>query len=174
MFLTLFLAIPNMALPPCHLLCQFYVSTQYTPHRLSCQLYQRSGKEKSNISLKLYLTQVTVFVADMGLGVPFNVASYALFTILLAHVTGLQADKLIITLGDAHVYMDHIDALKVQLARAPKAFPKILVHDLGASLEERQGWSVERALEELEMMEFDRVQVEGYSPHPKIVMQMSV
>ena len=110
----------------------------------------------------------------MGLGVPFNVASYALLTILLAHVTGLEADKLIITLGDAHVYLDHIDALKVQLTRTPKEFPKLRVNDLGVGLEERSGWSVERALEELERFEFDRVVVEGYAPHPKIVMQMSV
>ncbi|PAV71627.1 hypothetical protein WR25_11915 [Diploscapter pachys] len=91
----------EMVLPPCHTLCQFYVENG----ELSCQLYQRSG--------------------DMGLGVPFNIASYALFTHMIAHVCGLKAGDLVHTLGDAHIYKNHIDALKSQLTRIPSAFPTI-------------------------------------------------
>ncbi|KAJ3311464.1 Thymidylate synthase [Blyttiomyces sp. JEL0837] len=152
----------KMALPPCHLLSQFHVSNTSqqdpsSPLRLSCQLYQRS--------------------ADMGLGVPFNVASYALITILLSYVTGLEPGNLIITLGDAHVYMDHVEALKVQIGRNPKRFPSIKVlgkDGVEVSKEGRRGWSCERALEELEGMTFERILVEGYEPHAKIVMAMSV
>ncbi|KAJ3097852.1 Thymidylate synthase [Phlyctochytrium planicorne] len=156
----------KMALPPCHLLSQFYVSypenqgidAQPDPSKkprgvLSCQLYQRS--------------------ADMGLGVPFNVASYSLLTILLAHVTGLEAGSLTVCLGDAHVYLDHVDALKVQLERTPKPFPSLKVLDT-AGREEREGWGVEKALEELEGVVFGRLLVEGYEPHAKIQMKMSV
>lgn len=83
--------IPKMALPPCHCLVQFYVADG----ELSCQLYQRS--------------------ADMGLGVPFNIASYALLTHMIAHITGLKAGDFVHTLGDAHVYLNHIDALQEQV-----------------------------------------------------------
>uniref|UniRef100_A0A915MP45 Thymidylate synthase n=1 Tax=Meloidogyne javanica TaxID=6303 RepID=A0A915MP45_MELJA len=93
--------VPQMALPPCHLLCQFYVNKG----ELSCQLYQRSG--------------------DMGLGVPFNIASYSLLTHMIAHVTGLKAGEFIHTLGDAHIYSTHLEALKTQLQRKPRPFPKI-------------------------------------------------
>ncbi|KAJ3075198.1 Thymidylate synthase [Podochytrium sp. JEL0797] len=147
----------KVALPPCHLLCQFYVSTpteEAPVPTLSCQLYQRS--------------------ADMGLGVPFNVASYALFTILIAHVTGLHPGTLSIVLGDAHVYCDHIDALKIQLAREPKAFPKLFVNKGTESREERQQWSVEKAVQVLEEIEFTDLEVQGYAPYGKIEMKMSV
>ena len=127
-----------------------------------------------NLAIVITSYELLLCKADMGLGVPFNVASYALFTIPLAHVTGLEADKLIITLGDAHVYTDHIEALKVQLTRTPKEFPTLTVADLGSDRETRAAWSVERALEELEGMSFERLGVVGYAPHPKIVMQMSV
>merc|ERR1719495_3075100 len=93
----------KMALPPCHCLVQFYVANG----ELSCQLYQRS--------------------ADMGLGVPFNIASYALLTVMLAHVTGLRPGDFVHTLGDAHVYSNHVEALKQQLEREPRAFPKISI-----------------------------------------------
>lgn len=83
--------IGSMALPPCHCLVQFYVAHG----ELSCQLYQRS--------------------ADMGLGVPFNIASYALLTFMIAHITGLKTGDFVHTLGDAHVYLNHIDALKEQV-----------------------------------------------------------
>ncbi|KAJ4471399.1 thymidylate synthase/dCMP hydroxymethylase domain-containing protein [Lentinula edodes] len=101
--------IPLMALPPCHLLCQFYVhlpppNSSQKP-KLSCLMYQRS--------------------ADLGLGIPFNIASYALLTHMIARVTGTDAHELIIQLGDAHVYRDHVDALKIQLTREPRTFPKL-------------------------------------------------
>jgi len=101
----------KMALPPCHMFCQFYVSYPHAQRdgtstaenrgrgRLSCLLYQRS--------------------CDMGLGVPFNIASYALLTRMVAEVAGLDAGELIHTMGDAHIYMDHIEALKVQIEREP-------------------------------------------------------
>uniref|UniRef100_I3LXK2 Thymidylate synthase n=1 Tax=Ictidomys tridecemlineatus TaxID=43179 RepID=I3LXK2_ICTTR len=82
--------LPLMALPPCHALCQFYVVNG----ELSCQLYQRSG--------------------DMGLGVPFNIASYSLLTYMIAHITGLQPGDFVHTLGDAHIYLNHIEPLKIQ------------------------------------------------------------
>ncbi|KAJ3353233.1 Thymidylate synthase [Entophlyctis luteolus] len=177
----------NVALPPCHLLCQFYVSTptdeQPVP-KLSCQLYQRS--------------------ADLGLGVPFNVSSYALLTILIAYVTGLHPGTLTVVLGDAHVYRDHIAGLTTQLARTPRAFPSLHVCRHGddsccdrqsaAAMDEeaavreeirrqtaaeearerRRAWSVDAALDALLRMEFDCIRLNGYEPYPKIPMQMSV
>nr|CAI5855914.1 unnamed protein product [Callosobruchus analis] len=95
--------IPEMALPPCHCLCQFFVAND----ELSCQLYQRS--------------------ADMGLGVPFNIASYALLTYMIAHVTGLKPGEFIHTLGDSHVYLNHKEALMEQLKREPRPFPKLII-----------------------------------------------
>ncbi|KAA0202706.1 hypothetical protein HAZT_HAZT001008, partial [Hyalella azteca] len=100
--------IPEMALPPCHCLCQFYVANG----ELSCQLYQRS--------------------ADMSLGVPFNIASYALLTCMIAQVTGLKPGEFLHTMGDAHVYLNHIEALQEQLLRSPRPFPcnRFLAHIL--------------------------------------------
>jgi thymidylate synthase len=95
--------VDKMKLPPCHTLFQFYVAKG----RLSCQLYQRS--------------------ADMFLGVPYNIASYALLTILLAHSTGLKPGEFIHTLGDAHIYDNHIEQCTLQLSRQPRAFPKLTV-----------------------------------------------
>ncbi|KAF8184681.1 thymidylate synthase/dCMP hydroxymethylase domain-containing protein [Pholiota molesta] len=94
----------------CHMLCQFYVklppsSNPTQKPKLSCLMYQRS--------------------ADLGLGIPFNIASYALLTHMIAHVTGTEAHELVIQLGDAHVYRDHVDALEEQLKREPKPFPKL-------------------------------------------------
>ena len=94
-----------MALPPCHMMCQFYVSKN---KELSCQMYQRS--------------------ADMFLGVPFNIASYALFTHMLAQVCNLQVGELIICLGDAHIYSNHIDQVKEQLTRKPFKLPKLVLN----------------------------------------------
>jgi len=125
----------KMALPPCHCLVQFYVANG----ELSCQLYQRS--------------------ADMGLGVPFNIASYSLLTVMLAHVTNLQPGDFVHTLGDAHVYSNHVEALKVQLERKPKQFPTI---------------AIKRKVENIEDFKFEDFEVSGYSPHPKIVMEMAV
>merc|ERR1712025_544807 len=96
-------AIPEMALPPCHCFCQFYVANG----KLSCQLYQRS--------------------CDMGLGVPFNIASYALLTIMIAYVTNLDPGEFVHTLGDAHVYSNHYDALKEQIGREPRKFPTMKI-----------------------------------------------
>ena len=94
-----------MALPPCHMMCQFYVhlppaDDPSAKPKLSCLMYQRS--------------------ADLGLGIPFNIASYALLTHMVAHVTDTEAHELIIQLGDAHVYRDHVDALRTQLEREPR------------------------------------------------------
>jgi len=125
----------KMALPPCHCLVQFYVADG----ELSCQLYQRS--------------------ADMGLGVPFNIASYALLTIMIAHVTGLRPGDFVHTLGDAHVYSNHVEALKVQLEREPKEFPKLVI---------------KREVEKIEDFNIDDFEVVGYQSHPKIAMDMAV
>lgn len=95
--------IPQMALPPCHCLAQFYVANG----ELSCLLYQRS--------------------ADMGLGVPFNIASYALLTYMIAHVTNLKPGDFIHTLGDTHVYLNHVEPLKEQLERKPRPFPQLKI-----------------------------------------------
>lgn len=128
----------KMALPPCHLLCQFYVSSN---GELSCQYYQRS--------------------CDLGLGVPFNIASYSLLTIMMAHVTGLKPGEVISSMGDAHVYCDHLDALKKQVERAPCSFPKLHI---------REGIHRER----LECFDPDDFILEDYRPHPKIDMPLSV
>jgi thymidylate synthase len=125
----------KMALPPCHCLVQFYVANG----ELSCQLYQRS--------------------ADMGLGVPFNIASYALLTVMMAHVTGLKPGDYIHTLGDAHVYKNHVDALKIQCKRIPLPFPKI---------------HIKRKIENIEDFIFDDFEVTDYKPHPKIAMKMAI
>ena len=144
----------KMALPPCHMFAQFYVSFPQSNHPwsandsqplkprgvLSCQLYQRS--------------------CDIGLGVPFNIASYALLTHMLAHVCDLVPGTFIHTMGDAHIYLDHVDALKVQLEREPRAFPELVIkREPGKGID---GWKAE---------DFE---VKGYKPHPGIPMKMSV
>ncbi|EPQ54964.1 thymidylate synthase [Gloeophyllum trabeum ATCC 11539] len=134
--------IPLMALPPCHMLCQFYVHLPQTPEdkpKLSCLMYQRS--------------------ADLGLGIPFNIASYALLTHMVAHVTHTEPHELVIQLGDAHVYKDHVDALKVQLEREPRPFPKLR-------------WR--REVQSIDDFVAEDVIVEGYDPYPSIAMKMSV
>lgn len=130
------LQIDQMALPPCHVLAQFRVQNG---NRLSCALYQRSG--------------------DMGLGVPFNIASYAFLTHILAKHCDLEPGELIHFLGDAHIYAEHIDGLKMQLDRAPLAFPKIKIADKKPNIEE---YNLE-----------DIVFVEPYQYWPKIDMQIS-
>ncbi|KND03432.1 thymidylate synthase [Spizellomyces punctatus DAOM BR117] len=141
----------KMVLPPCHMFCQFYVSTPPPgePATLSCQVYQRS--------------------CDMGLGVPFNIASYALLTILIAHVTQLEPGVLIHCMGDAHVYNDHVEALKAQLARKPRPFPKLYIWGNGST-----STTVDEMVKELEAFEWERLNLVGYEPHPKITMNMSV
>lgn len=128
--------IPIMALPPCHCLAQFYVSVD---KELSCQLYQRS--------------------ADAGLGVPFNIASYALLTHMIAHLTGLKAGDFVHTLGDAHIYVDHVKSLQEQLERTPNNFPKVFF---------------KRKIEDIDDFNFDDILVEGYNPQKSIAMKMSV
>lgn len=127
--------LPSMALPPCHLLCQFYVSEG----ELSCQMYQRS--------------------ADMGLGVPFNIASYALFTHLLAKCCGLKAGELVHVMGDCHVYLTHEQALREQLLRTPRPFPQLQI--LGENTN-------------VEQFHLEDFQLVGYNPHPTIPMKMSL
>ncbi|KAL7283884.1 hypothetical protein ACG7TL_001155 [Trametes sanguinea] len=136
--------IPQMALPPCHMMCQFYVNLPPADDpsakpKLSCLMYQRS--------------------ADLGLGIPFNIASYALLTHMVAHVTDTEPHELIIQLGDAHVYRDHVDALKVQLEREPRPFPRIR-------------WP--RKVDSIDDFTTEDFVVEGYDPHPSIAMKMSV
>jgi len=131
-----------MALPPCHMFCQFYVhlpDDEHSKPRLSCLMYQRS--------------------ADLGLGIPFNIASYALLTCMIAHVTGTEPHELAIQLGDAHVYRDHVEPLKTQLAREPKPFPL---------------FKFKRDIADIEDFTYDDFVVEGYAPHPTIAMKMSV
>jgi dihydrofolate reductase/thymidylate synthase len=127
----------EMALPPCHMFCQFYVDTKN--NELSCQMYQRS--------------------ADMGLGVPFNIASYALLTHMIAHVTGRKPGDFVHTIGDAHVYLNHVDALKEQLERPPRAFPKLKINSEKKNIDD---------------FVFDDFEVIGYEPHKAISMKMAV
>ncbi|XP_074227328.1 thymidylate synthase-like isoform X3 [Camelus bactrianus] len=127
--------LPLTALPPCHALCQFYVVNG----ELSCQLYERSG--------------------DMGLGVPFNIASYSLLTYMIAHITGLKPGDLVHTLGDAHIYLNHTEPLKMQLPREPRPFPKL---------------KMLRKVEKTDGFKAEDFQIEGYNPHPTIKMEMAV
>eukprot|EP00658_Telonema_sp_P-2_P040887 TRINITY_DN2923_c0_g1_i3.p1 TRINITY_DN2923_c0_g1~~TRINITY_DN2923_c0_g1_i3.p1 ORF type:complete len:340 (+),score=108.47 TRINITY_DN2923_c0_g1_i3:124-1143(+) len=128
-------ALKDMALPPCHLLAQFYVANG----ELSCQMYQRS--------------------ADMGLGVPFNIASYALLTRMMAQVVGLEAGDFVHVLGDAHVYCNHVDALQEQIQREPRPFPTLKMNP------ERK---------EIGEFVFEDFEIVGYSPHKAIKMDMAV
>ncbi|XP_008394916.1 thymidylate synthase isoform X2 [Poecilia reticulata] len=127
--------LPIMALPPCHALCQFYVCDG----ELSCQLYQRS--------------------ADMGLGVPFNIASYALLTYMIAHITGLKPGDFVHTLGDAHVYLNHVEPLKAQLQREIRPFPTL---------------KIKRQVESINDFQAEDFEICCYDPHPTIKMQMAV
>ena len=127
--------VDRMALPPCHALFQFYVADG----RLSCQLYQRS--------------------ADLFLGVPFNIASYALLTLMVAQVTGLQPGDFVHTLGDAHLYLNHLDQTREQLARAPRAFPRMRLNP---------------AIGDLGGFGYEDFTLEGYEPYPAIKAPIAV
>ena len=127
--------LPAMALPPCHLLCQFYVATG----RLSCQLYQRS--------------------ADIFLGVPFNIASYSLLTMMIAQVTNLKPGDFVHTLGDAHLYETHLEQAQTQLARAPRPLPTMRLNP-----EVRQ----------LVDFRYDDFHLQSYDPHPHIAAPVAV
>ena len=125
----------QMALPPCHLLFQFYVAEG----KLSCQLYQRS--------------------CDTFIGVPFNIASYALLTHLIAQECGLQAGDFIHTLGDAHIYLNHIEQCKLQLSREPRKLPVLKLNPEIHSIFD---------------FKYEDILIEGYDPHPHIKGEVSV
>ena len=127
--------VDEMALPPCHCLFQFYVANG----KLSCQLYQRS--------------------ADTFLGVPFNIASYALLTHMVAQVTGLQVGDFVHTFGDVHLYSNHFEQAKLQLTRAPRPLPKLVINPNVKNLED---------------FVFEDFAFEGYDPHPHIKAAVSV
>lgn len=125
----------QMALPPCHLLAQFYVVN----NSLSCQMYMRS--------------------ADMGLGVPFNIASYALLTRMIAHVTGRVAHELILVLGDAHIYTTHIKSLREQIKREPRPFPTLRIC---------------REVNDIDEFKSEDFELLNYNPHGRIDMTMAI
>ncbi len=125
----------QVALPPCHTLFQFYVQDG----RLSCQLYQRS--------------------ADIFLGVPFNIASYALLTCLIAKVAGLQPGEFVHTLGDAHLYNNHLEQARLQLTREPRALPRLVLSP---------------AITDLFQVRFEDIAIEGYEPHPGIKAAVAI
>jgi thymidylate synthase len=125
----------KMALPPCHILFQFYVAG----NKLSCQLYQRS--------------------ADIFLGVPFNIASYSLLLMMVARVTGLEAYEFIHTLGDAHIYLNHIDQVKLQLSREPRSLPIMKINP---------------EINNIFDFKYEDFTLENYNPHPHIKGNISV
>ena len=125
----------NMNLPPCHAFFQFYVADG----RLSLQLYQRS--------------------ADTFLGVPFNIASYALLLMMVAQVTGLEPGEFIHTLGDTHIYHNHFDQVRLQLSREPRKLPRMILNP---------------AVKDINEFTFDDFTLEGYDPHPHIAGKVSV
>ncbi len=127
--------IPRMALAPCHLLFQFYVSEG----KLSCQLYQRS--------------------ADLFLGVPFNIASYALLTMMIAQVTGLRPGEFIHTFGDAHIYTNHQEQVQLQLSREPRPLPTMVLNP---------------AVETLADFKYEDLALDSYDPHPRIAAPIAV
>ena len=127
--------IPDMALAPCHCLFQFYVAEG----RLSCQLYQRS--------------------ADVFLGVPFNIASYALLTMMMAQVTGLKPGEFVHTFGDAHLYLNHLEQAEEQLSRQPRPLPQMAINP---------------AVKSIFDFRFEDFELTGYDPHPHIKAAVAV
>ena len=127
--------IDEMALPPCHAMFQFYV----VDNKLSCQLYQRS--------------------ADAFLGVPFNIASYALLTMMIAKVTGLEVGEFIHTFGDCHIYLNHLDQVNLQLSRTPRALPMMLI---------------KRDVKSIDDFQYEDFELINYQPHPAIKGKVAV
>lgn len=127
--------IEDMALPPCHFAFQFYVANG----KLSCQLYQRSG--------------------DVFLGVPFNIASYALLTHMIAHVTGLEVGEFVHTIGDAHIYTNHIAKVKTQLEREARALPTL---------------TITKDTDDIDAITADDIILSNYDPHPKIQAKVAI
>ncbi|WP_224364319.1 thymidylate synthase [Hyalangium versicolor] len=127
--------LPNMKLPPCHVLFQFYVANG----RLSCQLYQRS--------------------ADIFLGLPFNIASYSLLTIMVAQVTGLTPHEFIHTIGDAHLYLNHVEQAQTQLSREPRPLPRMKINP---------------DVKDLFAFKYEDFTLEAYDPHPAIKAPVAV
>lgn len=128
-------AVGNAALPPCHAWFQFYVANQ----TLSCQMYQRS--------------------ADVFLGVPFNIASYALLTMMMAQVTDLKPGSFILTLGDAHIYLNHLNQVREQISREPRKLARMIINQKRTSIFDFQ---------------YDDFHLEGYDPHPHIKGEIAV
>jgi thymidylate synthase len=133
--------VPRMALPPCHLLFQFYVADHPSggARRLTCQLYQRS--------------------ADVFLGVPFNIASYALLTMMVAHVTGLEPGDFVHTFGDAHLYDNHLEQARLQVSREPRPLPTM---------------RIDPSVKSIFDFEYEHFQLENYQPHPHIAAPIAV
>lgn len=127
--------VDSMALPPCHVLFQFYVANG----KLSCQLYQRS--------------------ADIFLGVPFNIASYSLLTMMMAQVTGLKPGEFIHTFGDAHIYLNHLEQVELQLSRDFRQLPKMVINP---------------EVKDIFSFRFEDFVLEGYDPHPHIRAEVAV
>ncbi|MGR4067358.1 thymidylate synthase [Halomonas sp. LR3S48] len=127
--------VDEMALPPCHCLFQFHVAQG----KLSCQLYQRS--------------------ADIFLGVPFNIASYALLTRMIAQVSGLEPGDFVHTLGDAHLYLNHLEQAELQLSRTPRPAPRLVL---------------DPSVDDLFDFRFEHITIEGYDPHPHIKAEVAV
>ena len=145
----------KMALPPCHMLAQFYVSNPRTTPTTAETIGNGPTKPRGVLSCQLYQRS-----CDMGLGVPFNIASYALLTHQLAHVCNLTPGTFIHTMGDAHVYLDHVEALQVQLGREPRPFPELVIKRAeGCDID---GWKP------------DDFEIKDYKPYPTISMKMSV